>query len=156
MPKPKVFAPLPPPTHTKHPSSHPLCPKHSQQIGAAGGHRASLCRVMRPPSSGVPFCFSQPAAVEAAVLQAPLTAPGLSPASSSQGHAEDQLAQPMLPKLEQGTSQVKFSSRVYNIYARGGISDKYPVTQLCRVRSSPTGAAAVSCQSLQSPREMTP
>lgn len=63
---------------------------------------------------------------------------------------------PCAAQVRVGTSQVKFSSRVYNIYAHGGIVDKYPVTQLCRVHSSPTGAAAVSCQSPQSPREMTP
>lgn len=89
-------SPLPPlqstPLHT-----HPV----QSRARSCGGTEPSLCRVMRPrlclPSSAVPVCFSWRAAVEAAVLQAPLTAPGLSPASSSQGHTEDQLAQPMLP-----------------------------------------------------------
>lgn len=94
-----------PPSHLFPTSSakHPSSPTHPVQSRArsCGGTEPSLCRVMRPrlclPSSAVPVCFSRRAAVEAAVLQAPLTAPGLSPASSSQGHTEDQLAQPMLP-----------------------------------------------------------
>lgn len=151
-----IHRPTCPPPSSKHPSLHPPCPKQRRQLGAT---EPSLCRAVRPrlclPSSAVPVCFSQQAAVEAAVLQTPLTAPGLSPASSSQGHTEDQLVQPV-SRVGVGTSQVKFSSHVYNIYARRGIADKYPVTQLCRVHSNPIGAAAVSCQSPQSPRETTP
>lgn len=94
------------PLHTHHVLSRAF--RYMQQ----GATEPALCRVMCSglclPSSAVPVCFSQGADVETAVLQAPLSALGLNPASSSQGHAEDQLAQPMLPP-EQGWEHPKLN-----------------------------------------------
>lgn len=157
VPKSKVLVPS---TVPHLPSPFLKAPTLSKAEPTAGGHRTQS--VQGHEASAVPPQLS------GSRLLLPASSCGSSCAASSADcpRAEPSLLQPrsyrgpacsaQASRVGVGTSQVKFSSRVYNIYARRGITDKYPVTQLCCIHSNPIGAAAVSCQSLLSPREMTP